>query len=135
LKRAGVENIEPLIALQRAELEAVGGNEARERLAGLEALRANVAAIRSDRELALHRLDLAIGGRDVMRILGWGPGPHIGAALRHLTDRVVEDPSHNEPERLRELLLAWSETADAAVARRAPRWSHRATTAEEEEER
>jgi hypothetical protein len=39
--------------------------------------------------------------------LGCGPGPEVGRALRHLTLRVLEDPSRNEPGTLRELLGAW----------------------------
>jgi hypothetical protein len=34
----------------------------------------------------------------------------VGRALRYLTDRVIEDPSQNTPERLRDLLEAWSRT-------------------------
>ncbi|UCE87331.1 MAG: hypothetical protein JSU66_06310, partial [Deltaproteobacteria bacterium] len=54
------------------------------------------------------RLELAIDGRGVMRILGCGPGPRVGRALRYLTDCVVEDPSQNTADRLRERLLAWA---------------------------
>jgi hypothetical protein len=60
--------------------------------------------------LALRRFDLALGGREVMELLGCGPGPMVGRALRYLTDRVVEDPSRNTPEALRALLAAWSES-------------------------
>jgi hypothetical protein len=49
-----------------------------------------------------------------MRALDCRPGPVVGRALRHLTDRVVEDPSQNTPERLRVLLLEWAgKPADA----------------------
>ena len=49
--------------------------------------------------LALHRFDLAIRGDEVMRLLGSGPGPHVGLALRFLTECVIEDPACNTPER------------------------------------
>jgi tRNA nucleotidyltransferase (CCA-adding enzyme) len=51
--------------------------------------------------------DLALDGRAVMAILGAGPGPHVGEALRHLLDRVLEDPSLNDREALEGELRAW----------------------------
>jgi tRNA nucleotidyltransferase (CCA-adding enzyme) len=51
--------------------------------------------------------DLALDGRAVMAILGAGPGPHVGEALRHLLDRVLEDPSLNEAAALGAELRAW----------------------------
>jgi tRNA nucleotidyltransferase (CCA-adding enzyme) len=42
-----------------------------------------------------------------MTILGTGPGAHVGEALRHLLDRVLEDPAENEPSRLEGALRAW----------------------------
>ncbi len=51
--------------------------------------------------------DLALDGRAVMAILGAGPGPHVGEALRHLLDRVLEDPSRNAPAALEDELRAW----------------------------
>jgi tRNA nucleotidyltransferase (CCA-adding enzyme) len=51
--------------------------------------------------------DLAIDGRAVMAILGAGPGPHVGEALRHLLDRVLEDPALNAPARLEAVLRGW----------------------------
>jgi tRNA nucleotidyltransferase (CCA-adding enzyme) len=48
--------------------------------------------------------DLALGGADVMRILGVPPGPAIGRAIARLLDRVLEDPALNTPEALERLL-------------------------------
>jgi hypothetical protein len=44
----------------------------------------------------------------VAEVLGTDPGPKVGAALRHLLDRVLESPEENEPERLRAALREWS---------------------------
>jgi putative nucleotidyltransferase with HDIG domain len=49
---------------------------------------------------------LAIGGRDVMAALGLPGGPAVGAALRWLLDRVIEDPALNTREGLLQLLTA-----------------------------
>jgi len=50
---------------------------------------------------------LALDGRAVMQLLGAGPGPHVGEALRVLLDRVLADPRENDPERLAEVLRLW----------------------------
>ena len=110
LKRVGEHALPDLVALRRAELvrgaEAGTPDAARalERLAGLEAA---VARVRAAGSMALHRHELAIRGDEVMQVLGTGPGPHVGRALRHLTERVIEDPAVNQPETLRALLLEW----------------------------
>jgi len=71
----------------------------------LARLRAGFDRERGRQDLALHRLDLALDGRAVMEILGCPPGPEVGRALRALTERVLEDPTLNTAERLRETLL------------------------------
>ncbi len=48
--------------------------------------------------------DLAIGGGDVMRLLGVRPGPVIGRALDFLLSRVLDDPSLNTAEALERML-------------------------------
>jgi tRNA nucleotidyltransferase (CCA-adding enzyme) len=58
---------------------------------------------------ALSTQALALDGRAVMTLLGAGPGPHVGEALRHLLDRVLEDPGANTPERLEDALRRWWE--------------------------
>jgi hypothetical protein len=52
-----------------------------------------------------------------MRILGCRPGPAVGHALRFLTERVIEDPACNTPERLRGLLAAWTPSRAEAPPR------------------
>jgi hypothetical protein len=44
--------------------------------------------------------DLQVSGEDVMRELGLGPGPKVGAVLEQLLDAVLEDPSLNTRDRL-----------------------------------
>jgi tRNA nucleotidyltransferase/poly(A) polymerase len=109
IKRAGGVNLARLFVLREAELDAgiVSGNEAREVRGRLTELRAQVDRVRSAGEETLWRTRLAIGGRDVMEILGTGPGPRVGRALRHLTERVQRDPDCNTEDALRELLRTW----------------------------
>jgi hypothetical protein len=89
-----------LLALREAELGAgAAGQES------LATLRGAFERERGRQDLALHRLDLALDGRAVMEVLDCRPGPMVGRALRWLTERVLEDPTLNTAERLREILL------------------------------
>jgi tRNA nucleotidyltransferase/poly(A) polymerase len=111
LRRAGEGDFDALVALRRAELERGEASRrsdveaARQRLRELEQA---AARVRRSGALALHRFDLAIRGDEVMRLLGCRPGPQVGRALRFLTECVIEDPSCNTPERLRERLAGWA---------------------------
>jgi tRNA nucleotidyltransferase (CCA-adding enzyme) len=53
--------------------------------------------------------DLAVSGNDVMQVLGIGPGPKVGEALKRLHELVLDDPSLNEKDKL--LLLVKNETS------------------------
>jgi tRNA nucleotidyltransferase (CCA-adding enzyme) len=72
---------------------------------------AKLAALRAGLDAATRApfgpADLALRGDEVMAALGCGPGPRVGAALKHLVACVVEDPAANTPQRLRALLAAW----------------------------
>jgi tRNA nucleotidyltransferase (CCA-adding enzyme) len=114
LKRVGERNAEALLLLRRAELHhgaAAASLEAKAGLERVEALEAGIERVRRVGQLALQRHDLAIDGEQVMQLLGRGPGPVVGRALRYLTERVVEDPTCNRPEALRKLLEAWARDA------------------------
>jgi tRNA nucleotidyltransferase (CCA-adding enzyme) len=109
IKRVGPENLDVLCTLRETELATRSDAEASAaELEQLRSVRAAIARVRRAGALALHRLDLAVTGQDVMEVLGCGPGRVVGQALRHLTDRVVEDPARNTPEQLRALLERWA---------------------------
>jgi hypothetical protein len=44
-----------------------------------------------------------------MALLGCSPGRQVGAALRFAAEWVAEDPTRNDPDRLREAIVAWSQ--------------------------
>jgi tRNA nucleotidyltransferase (CCA-adding enzyme) len=117
IKRVGADCVAPLIALRRAEIRVgnVKGEasveDARKRLDELDA---GVERVHSSGALALQRIDLAIDGRQVMTHLGCRPGPVVGRALAHLTDRVVDDPGCNTLEKLTEMLDTWWAEASQA---------------------
>ncbi|MCC6642293.1 MAG: CCA tRNA nucleotidyltransferase [Deltaproteobacteria bacterium] len=112
LQRAGEANVSALITLRRAELAASGSGGDAQARARIDALEAGLARVRAAGALALHRLDLAMDGAGVMQALGCRPGRVVGEALRFLTERVLEDPACNTPERLRALLAGWTPPAE-----------------------
>ncbi len=99
LRRVGPERIEPLLRLARADVRAKG-RPVDDELARLDELRARIERILAE-GAALGTRDLALGGREVMAALGLRPGPMVGRVLRALLEEVIEDPSLNEPEKLR----------------------------------
>jgi len=109
LRRAGDDGVERLLLLREAE-----------RGAPLEALRARFERLRAADAQAGVRVELALDGAAVMRLLGLPPGPQVGAALRHLGDAILADPSCNTPDALAGILRAWATrggTRDAAARR------------------
>jgi tRNA nucleotidyltransferase/poly(A) polymerase len=120
LVRVERDGVEALLALRAAELAAGSLPPAEAAAVGgrLEAIRLALERLERAGVLAGGRPQLAVGGREVMAWLGAAPGPRVGRALRYLTERVLEDPSRNEPEALRRLLLQWAEARPAAQARR-----------------
>jgi tRNA nucleotidyltransferase (CCA-adding enzyme) len=110
------EELDGLILWRRLELEGqptgAGGGE-RDRLAKIEA---GLARLRQQASTVETVRALALGGAEVMRLLGAGPGPHVGRALAHLAHVVAEDPDRNDPATLAAELVAW-QASDAAAAR------------------
>lgn len=118
-KRAGSEAVlSRLFTLREAELqlaEAQSGSlqqsapqpDAAEIARARQTLAALRAALARTRGHAISPAALALDGRAVMEILGIGPGPVVGRALRHLLECVLEDPAQNQPAALRALLCAW----------------------------
>jgi len=102
LKRIGPEHVERLLALGRAD--ALGkGRPVDPELAALAELKDRIDAVVAT-GAALSTRDLAVGGKDVMERLGVTPGRVIGVVLSALLERVLEDPSLNDRERLLHLI-------------------------------
>jgi tRNA nucleotidyltransferase (CCA-adding enzyme) len=97
LRRVGEETVADLFDLRIADML---GNGLKTGFPGqLEPLRRRIERVRAESH-ALHVRDLAVDGRDVMRVLGIGPGAAVGAALDALLEAVLEDPARNTRERL-----------------------------------
>ena len=90
-----------LFALRAGDVRGRGFGEDPENEIG--ELRARVAAVAAE-DAVLKVTDLAINGADVMRVLGVPPSRIIGELLEKLLERVIDDPSLNEREKLEALL-------------------------------
>lgn len=104
LSRVGLDRAAELLVLADAEARTLPPARARPARREVRALEARVAELE---KAALATAHLALDGRAVMAILGAGPGPHVGEALRHLLDRVLDDPSLNDAAVLERELRAW----------------------------
>ena len=95
LVRFRPELLEDFIDLARAESLAEGRTD----LEGIGKLRLRMLS-QLNTIPAFKMEDLAVGGREIMDILGLSSGPEIGKVLRGLFDRVLEHPGLNTYESL-----------------------------------
>ena len=97
----GQEGLADLFALREGDVRGRGfGEDPQEELGEL---RSRIAVV-ADADAALKVTDLKINGLDGMRILGIPPGREIGVLLERLLERVLDDPSLNEREKLEALV-------------------------------
>ncbi|HYO57385.1 MAG TPA: CCA tRNA nucleotidyltransferase [Archangium sp.] len=103
LSKVGLAHIEALTAVARARIQV------REpaRLPEMEALIGRLHALAAAKP-PLTSKDLALNGGAIMATLGVGPSPIVGDATRFLLEQVLEEPSLNAAEKLKELLRSWS---------------------------
>jgi tRNA nucleotidyltransferase (CCA-adding enzyme) len=101
LRRVGEEHVADLFDLRIADMLGNGLKQGFPTY--LEEMRARIEKILAESR-ALQVTDLAIGGRDVMEVLGIPPGRAVGEMLEALLEEVLDDPSRNTRERLLERL-------------------------------
>jgi tRNA nucleotidyltransferase (CCA-adding enzyme) len=101
VRKVGPDKLPALFALREGDILGRGKGENPD--SELGELRRRIAAVGAE-DAAMKVGDLAIDGRDVMRILAIGPGREIGVLLAELLERVLDDPSLNTPEHLERLL-------------------------------
>ena len=90
-----------LFALRAGDVSGRGFGEDPEN--ELAELRARVAVVAAE-DAVMKVTDLAINGGDVMRVLAVRPGRIIGEVLEKLLERVIDDPTLNEREKLEALV-------------------------------
>jgi tRNA nucleotidyltransferase (CCA-adding enzyme) len=98
VRRVGPEEVEPMLAIARADAAGKGSDPSAE-LERIERLRTRAEALARE-GMALSARDLAVDGRELMRELGIAPGPLVGRILAGLLEAVIEEPEANEPGRL-----------------------------------
>lgn len=106
LARVGLDRAAAQLALAAAEASALPPPEALRAAERVARLRAAVAAVEAAPP-PLSTQDLALDGKAIMELLGAGPGPHVGEALRYLLERVIEDPALNDRSAMEAALRAW----------------------------
>jgi tRNA nucleotidyltransferase (CCA-adding enzyme) len=101
VRKVGVDTVPALFAIRAGDVAGRGFGEDPE--GELGELRRRIATVAAE-DAAMHVGDLALDGKDVMRILGIAPGRQIGVLLERLLDRVLDQPSLNNPDDLERLL-------------------------------
>ena len=106
IQRTGTESIDDLFALREADNVGSGLSAEANDLGDLRTrVEAELAA-----SVVLDRSRLAVHGDDLIAELGLPTGPHLGAILDELLERVIADPKLNDRATL--LLLAESMLAE-----------------------
>ncbi len=103
VRRIGPGLVPLLFALREADIASRGQGEDRE--GETRELRARIAKVAAA-DAALRVTDLAIDGKDVMRVLSIPPGKKVGQILDNLLERVLDDPTLNQKETLERLARA-----------------------------
>jgi tRNA nucleotidyltransferase (CCA-adding enzyme) len=87
--------------IKRADILAQSDYKREEKLEKLEALRGYYDEVMSNNQ-CISLKELAITGSDLIA-LGLKPGPEIGEVLNGLLDKVIDDPSLNDKDKLIEI--------------------------------
>lgn len=105
VRRVGVDLIYDLLDLRRADVVAQGMGGTTEDVDQFEAdIRMELS-----RKPPLSVTDLALDGKDMMRLFQMEPGPVIGRVLSHLLEQVLDDPNANSSETLTQLAREYIE--------------------------
>ena len=100
IRRIGLDFLEDQYLLRYADIKGMSNDTADFR--NLKDLKERVLKILEE-ENAFSTKDLAINGKTLMEILNISGGPVIGDILDFLLESVLDDPSMNSDEKLREL--------------------------------
>jgi len=101
VRRVGSDVVPALFALREGDIAGRGFGEDPD--VELGELRRRISEVAAS-DAAMRITDLAIDGKDVMRILGVAPGRIVGVVLERLLERVLDDPALNDAERLSALV-------------------------------
>ncbi|MFE8599243.1 CCA tRNA nucleotidyltransferase [Archangium violaceum] len=105
LAKVGLANVEALTSVARARIQARDPS----RLPEMDALIGRLHGLAVSKP-PLSAKELALNGGAIMATLGVGPSPIVGEATRFLLERVLDEPSLNEAETLKEMVLSWRQS-------------------------
>ncbi|WPB72801.1 CCA tRNA nucleotidyltransferase [Archangium violaceum] len=105
LAKVGLANVEALTSVARARIHARDPS----RLPEMDALIGRLHGLAASKP-PLSAKELALNGGAIMATLGVGPSPIVGEATRFLLERVLDEPSLNEAETLKEMVLSWRQS-------------------------
>ena len=108
ISRIGVENMEALFAVKRADTLAQSMYERQKKLAYIDAYEETYRKIIKEGQ-CVQKKDLAINGRDLIA-QGMHTGKEMGEVLQSLYERVLDDPQLNKKETLLALALQLQQT-------------------------
>lgn len=108
ISRIGVENMEALFAVKRADTLAQSMYERQKKLAYIDAYEETYRKIIKEGQ-CVQKKDLAINGRDLIA-QGMHTGKEMGEVLQSLYERVLDDPQLNNKETLLALALQLQQT-------------------------
>jgi len=114
IHRVGVDSIRDLITLRAADREGSGTKGTPLSRGTLLLLQRIEHILEEDAAFGLK--DLAVDGRDVMRVAGIPPGPMVGDILETLLQEVLENPDINHPEVLEGRIRQMVEERDAVTS-------------------
>jgi tRNA nucleotidyltransferase (CCA-adding enzyme) len=102
VKRVGTERLPKLFALREADIISRGRGE--DPVGETRELRERIERVASE-DAALNVRDLAVDGKDVMRVLAIPPSAKVGEVLNRLLERVLDDPSLNQKDTLEAMIV------------------------------
>ena len=101
VKRVGPDLVPALFSLREADVASRGQGE--DPQCETRDLRERISKVAAE-DAVLRVTDLAIDGKDVMRVLGIPPSRRVGEVLDQLLERVLDDPKLNQRETLEALV-------------------------------
>ena len=102
LAKVGLGTLESLLAVAHARIQI----RVPEQLPDFLRLQERLRSLAAEKP-PLSAKELALTGGNIMATLGVGPSPIVGEATRFLLESVLDDPTLNQAERLKDLLRTW----------------------------
>jgi tRNA nucleotidyltransferase (CCA-adding enzyme) len=100
IRRVGLENVQSLCNLARADIKGKGNAETPLETKLIDELEERIAHMRVTEVIPTSTKILTVNGNDVMTHLGIRPGPAVGKVLTALLEAVTDNPELNTPEKL-----------------------------------